>query len=31
VPKLVAPIVAGEADMVVGDRRVADIEHFSGS
>jgi glycosyltransferase involved in cell wall biosynthesis len=30
VPKLVAPIVAGEADMVVGDRRVSDIEHFSG-
>jgi glycosyltransferase involved in cell wall biosynthesis len=31
VPKLVAPILAGEADMVVGDRRVAEIEHFSGS
>jgi glycosyltransferase involved in cell wall biosynthesis len=31
VAKLVAPIVAGEADMVVGDRRVSDIEHFSGS
>ncbi|MFL5899273.1 MAG: glycosyltransferase family 2 protein [Solirubrobacterales bacterium] len=31
VPKLVAPIVAGEADMVVGDRRVSDIEHFSGA
>jgi glycosyltransferase involved in cell wall biosynthesis len=31
VPKLVAPIIAGEADMVVGDRRVSDIEHFSGS
>jgi glycosyltransferase involved in cell wall biosynthesis len=30
VPKLVAPILAGEADMVVGDRRVATIEHFSG-
>lgn len=29
VPKLVAPIVAGEADMVVGDRRVSDIDHFS--
>src|SRR3546814_1735308 len=26
IPALVAPIVAGEADMVVGDRRVADIE-----
>jgi glycosyltransferase involved in cell wall biosynthesis len=31
VAKLVAPIVAGEADMVVGDRKVTDIEHFSGS
>ncbi|HEY7255793.1 MAG TPA: glycosyltransferase family 2 protein, partial [Solirubrobacterales bacterium] len=31
VAKLVAPILAGEADMVVGDRRVAEIEHFSGS
>ncbi len=30
VPKLVAPILAGEADMVVGDRNVATIEHFSG-
>ncbi|MGN6558838.1 MAG: glycosyltransferase family 2 protein [Solirubrobacterales bacterium] len=30
VGKLVAPIVAGEADMVVGDRRVSGIEHFSG-
>jgi glycosyltransferase involved in cell wall biosynthesis len=29
VPKLVAPIVRGEADMVVGDRRVHTIEHFS--
>ena len=27
--KLVAPIVAGEADMVVGDRGVSQIEHFS--
>jgi len=27
--KLVAPIVAGEADMVVGDRQVHTIEHFS--
>jgi glycosyltransferase involved in cell wall biosynthesis len=26
---LVAPIVAGEADMVIGDRNVAEIEHFS--
>ena len=31
VPKLVAPILAGKADMVVGDRRVARIEHFSGA
>jgi glycosyltransferase involved in cell wall biosynthesis len=31
VPKLVAPILAGEADMVVGDRRVATIAHFSGA
>jgi glycosyltransferase involved in cell wall biosynthesis len=30
VPKLVAPILAGEADMVVGDRKVSTIEHFSG-
>jgi glycosyltransferase involved in cell wall biosynthesis len=31
VAKLVAPIVAGEADMVVGDRRVSQIDHFSSS
>ena len=30
VPKLLAPILAGDADMVVGDRRVTTIEHFSG-
>src|SRR3954453_6857512 len=29
VAKLVAPIVAGNADMVVGDREVMTIEHFS--
>ena len=29
VPKLVAPILAGRADMVVGDRRVTSIDHFS--
>src|SRR4051794_33056 len=29
IPKLVAPILAGNADMVVGDRRVEEIEHFS--
>jgi len=31
VAKLVAPIVAGTADMVVGDRRVGGIDHFSGN
>src|SRR3954451_8657534 len=31
IPKLLAPILAGAADMVVGDRQVAQIEHFSGS
>jgi glycosyltransferase involved in cell wall biosynthesis len=31
VATLVAPIVAGEADMVVGDRQIDRIEHFSGS
>src|ERR1044071_2177536 len=31
VAKLTAPIVAGEADIVVGDRQVSTIEHFSGS
>jgi glycosyltransferase involved in cell wall biosynthesis len=30
VPKLLAPILAGEADMVVGDRQIATIDHFSG-
>ena len=29
IPKLVAPIVEGRADMVVGDREVEKIEHFS--
>src|SRR3954469_14375862 len=29
IPKLLAPILAGKADMVVGDRQVAQIEHFS--
>jgi glycosyltransferase involved in cell wall biosynthesis len=29
IAKLVAPIVRGEADMVVGDREVSTIEHFS--
>ena len=29
IPKLVEPILRGDADMVVGDREVQDIEHFS--
>jgi glycosyltransferase involved in cell wall biosynthesis len=29
IPKLVAPILEGRADMVVGDRDVMSIEHFS--
>jgi glycosyltransferase involved in cell wall biosynthesis len=29
IPKLVAPIVRGEADLVIGDREVKSIEHFS--
>lgn len=31
IPKLVAPVLAGKADMVVGDRQVAQVEEFSGS
>jgi glycosyltransferase involved in cell wall biosynthesis len=31
VAKLVAPVLAGEADIVVGDRQVSQIDHFSGS
>jgi hypothetical protein len=31
IPKLTAPIVRGEADMVVGDRNVREVEHFSRS
>ena len=30
IPKLVAPILAGNADLVVGDRQTQTIEHFSG-
>jgi glycosyltransferase involved in cell wall biosynthesis len=30
IAKLVKPILQGEADMVVGDREVTNIEHFSG-
>jgi glycosyltransferase involved in cell wall biosynthesis len=29
IPKLVAPIVAGQADLVVGDRVIDSVEHFS--
>jgi glycosyltransferase involved in cell wall biosynthesis len=29
IPKLVQPILAGEADMVIGDRKTDQIEHFS--
>jgi len=29
IPKLVQPILAGEADMVIGDRQTDKIEHFS--
>ncbi len=29
IPRLLAPILAGEADMVVGDRGVAEVEHFT--
>jgi len=29
IPKLVAPILAGHADMVIGDRETDKIEHFS--
>jgi glycosyltransferase involved in cell wall biosynthesis len=29
IPRLIAPILAGQADMVVGDRGVAEVAHFS--
>ena len=29
IPALVAPILTGDADMVIGDRQVANVEHFS--
>jgi glycosyltransferase involved in cell wall biosynthesis len=29
IPRLIAPILKGEADMVVGDRVVGDVTHFS--
>ena len=31
IPSLVAPILEGRADMVVGDRQIAGLEHFSRS
>jgi glycosyltransferase involved in cell wall biosynthesis len=31
IPRLVAPIVAGDADLVVGVRRMDEIDHFSSS
>lgn len=31
VPRLVEPILRGHADMVVGDRQVSGVEHFSGA
>src|SRR5258705_7747061 len=31
IPRLVQPILEGRADMVVGDRQVKDVEHFSAS
>lgn len=31
IPALIAPILAGEADMVVGERPIADLKHFSRS
>jgi glycosyltransferase involved in cell wall biosynthesis len=29
IPRLIAPILSGEADMVVGDRSVTEVAHFS--
>ena len=29
IPRLIAPILAGEADMVIGDREVGQVAHFS--
>jgi glycosyltransferase involved in cell wall biosynthesis len=29
IPRLIAPILAGEADMVIGDRGVSEVAHFS--
>ena len=29
IPKLIEPILRGDADMVIGDRNIAEVEHFS--
>jgi glycosyltransferase involved in cell wall biosynthesis len=29
IPKLIAPILAGEAEMVIGDRQITELAHFS--
>ena len=29
IPRLIAPIIEGNADMVIGDRHTEDLEHFS--
>ena len=29
IPQLIAPVIAGDADIVVGDRKTDNIEHFS--
>jgi glycosyltransferase involved in cell wall biosynthesis len=29
IPRLIAPLLSGEADMVIGDRETAQVEHFS--
>jgi glycosyltransferase involved in cell wall biosynthesis len=29
IPKLIAPLLRGEADIVIGDRNIADLEHMS--
>lgn len=31
IPKLIQPIIAGRADIVVGERPIRDIDHFSGA
>lgn len=29
IPRLIAPILAGQADLVIGDRQISNVEHFS--